>query len=361
MIFQALTEEVELEQESYPVCCINLTGNEAVDRLDEPQVEDAYKAFIEYSKGLGRSQQTIERHHACLSLVKKYLDERGDHALASLTPQVMAGFQAWLYQAKSRYGRPYELQSQIMLLNSVQVFGRYLLTAGKLLYDPAESMTLPREPKRLPGTFLTSAEMKKLIAQPDTSTVLGFRDRTIYEVLYSAGLRVNELAGIRVQDIDFTHATIFIPQNKNYQDRYVPLGETARKYLTEYLDRVRPHLVRRKGEALVFIGRHGGKLDVTGMQLKLRIYAQRAGIKKYLTIHVFRHTLATEMLRRGADLRQIQELLGHKNLTTTQIYTHVVKGELRRVQAHCHPREQTDLPENFVRYRGRNWTRNGEK
>lgn len=347
---QALTEEVELRQESYPLCCI----------------ESAIEAFIEHAKGLGRSWQTIERHGTSLGLLRRYLDERGVHDLAALTPPVMAGFQSWLYQAKSRYGRPYQLKSQIITLNSVQVFGHFLAATGRTLCDPAEAIQLPREPKRLPGTFLTTAEMKKLLRQPDTSTVLGFRDRTIYEVLYSTGLRVRELTGMRVQDLDLSHAAIFIPQSKHFKDRYVPLGETARKFLVEYLDRIRPLLLRASASPretssdLVFMGRCGGRLDVGGVQQKLRIYATRAKIKKHLTIHVFRHTLATEMLRHGADLRQIQEMLGHKNLKTTQIYTHIVKGELKRVQAHCHPREQTDLPEGFVRYRGRDWTQEGE-
>lgn len=347
---KAETRPVEPEQESYPLYCI----------------ETAIAAFLEYAKGLGRSWQTLERHGTSLGLLKRYLDERDVHNLAGLTPQVMAGFQAWLYQAKSRYGRPYQLKSQIITLNSVQVFGHFLAATGRTLRDPAEAIQLPREPKRLPGTFLTTAEMKKLLRQPDTSTVLGFRDRTIYEVLYSTGLRVRELTGMRVQDLDLSHAAIFIPQSKHFKDRYVPLGETARKFLAEYLDRIRPLLLRASAPPretssdLVFMGRCGGRLDVGGVQQKLRIYATRAKIKKHLTIHVFRHTLATEMLRHGADLRQIQEMLGHKNLKTTQIYTHIVKGELKRIQAHCHPREQTDLPEGFVRYRGRKWTQDGE-
>lgn len=357
---QALTEEVELGQESYPLY----------------RIESAIEAFLEYAKGMGRSWQTLERHGTSLGLLRRYLDERGVQAVAGLTPQVMAGFQAWLYQAKSRYGRPYQLKSQIITLNSVQVFGHFLAATGRTICDPAEAIQLPKEPKRLPGTFLTTAEMKKLLRQPDTGTVLGFRDRTIYEVLYSTGLRVRELTGMRVQDLDLSHAAIFIPQSKHFKDRYVPLGETARKFLVEYLDRIRPLLLRASAPPretssdlsavasakadLVFMGRCGGRLDVGGVQQKLRIYATRAKIKKHLTIHVFRHTLATEMLRHGADLRQIQEMLGHKNLKTTQIYTHIVKGELKRVQAHCHPREQTDLPEGFVRYRGRKWTQDGE-
>ncbi len=341
---KAETRPAEPEQGSYPVCCI----------------ESAFTAFLDHAKGLGRSWQTLERHQTSFGLLRRHLAERGVRDLAGLTPQVMAGFQSWLYQARSRYGKPYRLKSQIITLSSIQVFGHFLAASGRTLCDPAEAIQLPREPKRLPGIFLTPAEMKKLLRQPDAATVLGFRDRTMYEVLYSTGLRVRELTGMRTPDLDLSRASIFIPQGKHFKDRFVPLGETARKYLAEYLGRVRPLLARGESGGLVFVGRGGGRLDVGGVEQKLRVYAARAGIKKHLTVHVFRHTLATEMLRHGADLRQIQELLGHRNLKTTQIYTHVVPGELKRVQARCHPREQVELPEGFVRYRGRKWKEDGE-
>jgi len=350
---QGLTEEVELRQESYGLYCI----------------ESAFAGFIEACKGMGRSRQTQERHHTAYGLLRRYLSERGIDSLAAITPQVMAGFQSWLYQVSSRYRKPYSLKTQIITLNSVQVFFKHLHTSGVMLANPAESIRLPTAPRRLPGTILTAKEMKKLLRQPDTATVLGFRDRTMYELLYSTGLRVSELIGLRVQDIIPSQASLFIQETKYTKDRYVPFGETAGRYLAEYLDHVRPvlsraegpHLVREPSGEIVFLSRCGRALDDGGVQQKLRIYAERACIKKHLTIHIFRHTLATEMLRRGADLRQIQEMLGHRNLKTTQIYTHIVKGELKRVQAHCHPREQVDLPDKFVRYRGRYWTEKGEQ
>ena len=354
MAKQRLTEEVELGQESYPVCSI----------------ESALEAFLQHLRGLGRSGSTIEGHDGALRKLCAFLDERGIDAdqvdVTALTPQLLADYQGWLYQARSRYGRPYGLMSQIVMLNSVQVFGKYLVASGRLLRNPAEALKLPREPKRLPGTILTPKEVKRLLNQPDTSTVLGFRDRTMYEVLYSTGLRISELIGMRAEHLVLPASvpasagagegsSLFVPESKHYKDRYVPLGATARRYLAEYLDQVRPALARKNSGDVVFLSRCNRMLDDSGVQLKLRIYARRAGIEKHLTVHVFRHTLATEMLRRGADLRQIQELLGHRQLTTTQLYTHIVSGELKRVQAHCHPREQVDLPDGFTAYRGRDY------
>ena len=141
---EAVIEEVELGQESYGACCI----------------ESAFEAFLSYAKGLGRSRQTLERHQTSFGPLRRHLAERGVRDLAGLTPQVMAGFQSWLYQARSRYGRPYQLKSQIITLSSIQVFGHFLAASGRTLRDPAEAIQLPREPKRLPGIFLTPAEMK---------------------------------------------------------------------------------------------------------------------------------------------------------------------------------------------------------
>ena len=338
----AETQPVELEQESMDGCCIE-------------KWPEHITAFLEHLQDLGRAPRTLEHYQTSLKPWLRFLATRDITTLAATTPQIVADYQTWLYQARSRYGRPYSLSTQIHLLNAVQVLFAWLHKSGRLVHNPAEVIRLPKDPKKLPRTILSPSEMKRLLHQPDTGAVLGFRDRTIYEVLYSTGLRIGELIRMRTEAWDADQSTLFVAQGKHYKDRYVPLGEIAGRYLAEYFNHVRPHLMKKADEPILFLSRCGRALDDSGLQLKLRIYAQGAHIKKHLTIHVFRHTLATEMLRRGADLRQIQELLGHKNLTTTQRYTHLVKGDLARAQHRCHPREQLELPEHFVRYRGRTW------
>jgi len=362
---QAVSEEVELGQESYPVCCIEPVPPSAVS---EPSGgwQALVDAFTAYLSGIGRTPRTLEHHRASLKLWRRFLDEKGvtNAADGGITPQIVADYQAWLYDARSRYKRPYTLQSQIGILNSLQVFHKYLVKTHRLLNDPTEALRLPKEPKRLPGKILSTVEMKRLLNQPDTSTVLGFRDRTLYEVFYSTGLRVTEAIRLKIRDFDPSQATLFIAESKHFKDRYVPVGQTACRFLTEYLTRIRPLLLRNAAQpkaAPLFLSRLGRALDKSGVEDKLQLYAARAKIKKHLTVHVFRHTVATEMLRHGADLRQIQELLGHKNLRTTQIYTHIVKGELKRIQAQCHPREQTELPDGFVTYRGRDYLTDEDK
>lgn len=365
---QALMEEVELCGESYPVYCIESPEiRHEKPCLPQPDeggqagIQALIEAFISYQQGIGRTQSTLKRHRTSLKYFTDYLDQSGIAELAAVTPQTAAGYQAWIYGKKTRFKKPFALKSQIIVLNSVQVFFKYLLKTGHILINPAEVIQLPREPKKIPGTILSSKEMKRLLNQPDTGTVLGFRDRTMYEVLYSTGLRISELIGIRVQDLDLTNSSLFVSESKNFKQRYVPPGETACRYLQGYLQDIRPILLRDSETDALFLSRLSRSLHKTSVLKKLQIYGKRAGIKKHLTVHVFRHTLATDMLRRGADLRQIQELLGHRNLRTTQVYTHVFKGELKRIQSHCHPREQTDLPENFVKYRGRKYIKEDEQ
>jgi integrase/recombinase XerD len=367
---QAVIEEVELGQESYPVCCIKPVPPSAVSAW-QTLIED----FIRYDESIGRAAATIEGHKVSLRYWQRFLAEQKIGDLTAVTPQVVSDYQAWVYNYRTHFKRPFTLLSQIVILNNLQVFYQYLLKSGKILSNPAEVIRLPKEPRKLPAVILTPQEMKRLLAQPDTSTVLGFRDRTLYEVLYSTGIRIGELIRLRVQDLPGEVLTaagikttetgpsgcLFVHVGKGGKDRVVPVGETAGKYLAEYLQRIRPVFRQASTTDVVFFNKASRQMEKSGIGGKLKLYAMRAGIKKKITVHTFRHTLATEMLKRGADIRQIQELLGHTNLRTTQIYTHIVKGDLRRVQEHCHPREQTELPEGFVNYRGRKYLTDEER
>jgi len=324
-------------------------------------IVNAIEDFIRYDESIGRAAATIEGHKVSLRYWQRFLAEQKISVLSAVTPQVVSDYQAWVYNYRTHFKRPFTLLSQIVILNNLQVFYQYLLKSGKILSNPAEVIRLPKEPRKLPAVILTPHEMKRLLAQPDTSTVLGFRDRTLYEVLYSTGIRIGELIGLRVQDLALEQGTLFVHAGKGGKDRVVPLGETAGKYLAEYLQRIRPVFRQAKTTDVVFFNKASRQMEKSGIGGKLKLYAMRAGIKKKITVHTFRHTLATEMLKRGADIRQIQELLGHTNLRTTQIYTHIVKGDLRRVQEQCHPREQTELPEGFVNYRGRKYLTDEER
>lgn len=260
-------------------------------------------------------------------------------------------YQAWLLDYKSRFNRPLAVNSQLTILSSTKVFYRFLYDSGRLLHDPAAKLRLPKERKQLPTSILSPAEARRLLNQPDLKTVSGFRDRTMLEVLYSCGLRISELRFLKVNDYDSFNATITVREGKGAKDRVVPVSETACCYLKDYIDQVRPMLLKEPTEVL-FLNRFGKTFGVSGLCKKLKGYAKAAHIEKNITVHSFRHTLATGMLQRGAELRHIQAILGHDYLHTTERYTRVIKTELKKVQAKHHPREALELPDGAIRYRG---------
>lgn len=315
--------------------------------LDEP-----IRAFADYMAAAGYSPVTVKSHPEMLVYWRRYLDEKQVVALEQVTPQIAAGFQAWLYAYRSRFHRPLSLLTQIGILSVVRMFYRFLIRSHRVLNDPSAAIQLPKVPQRLPANILTPREVRRLLAQPDPATVIGFRDRTILELLYATGLRIMELLSLKPDDVDLTRNVVRVRRGKGNKERLLPLGESAARYVAEYLRRVRPLLTRGRAEETLFVNRLGDPLQKSGFCIKLRVYGERAKFKKRITVHMFRHTLATEMLKRGADLRSIQEMLGHENLTTTQRYLHLVKTELKRVQHRFHPREQTDLPDAAFKYRG---------
>ncbi len=297
-----------------------------------------------------------------LQLLRSFLETRGliDAAgrveLTVIDAATMGDYQAFVFDYVSpKTGRKLKTMSQIHALSYVQSFFRFLRATRRIALDPAaKTIKLPRQPHTLPAALLTPEEMRRLLAVPDLHNPLGFRDRCILEVFWCTGMRLGELISLAVGDVDFAQALATIQHGKGGRPRVVPIGAGALAWLREYLAEVRPLLASEaKGDApqTLFLSRFGGCMDKSGLHYKLKAYQRRAGIKKRLTAHSFRHTLASEMLRAGADLRHIQELLGHEKLTTTERYLHVVKADLKKVHARAHPRE-AHAPAAPARYRG---------
>jgi len=265
--------------------------------------------------------------------------------LAAIDTDTMGDYQAYVYDYVSRRtGQRLKTQTQIHALSYVQSLFRFLRQTKRIVFDPARVIRLPRQPQSIPSDILTPEEVKRMLAQPDLGTPTGFRDRCLLEVLWSTGMRANELVSLAVEDIDFAQSFCTILHGKGGKQRVVPVGQIALNWLREYIDQARPlladpHEPTRTGSAPLFLSRWGKRLEKSGLFFKLHAYRDRAGIRKHLTSHSFRHTLATEMLNSGADLRHIQEMLGHEKLTTTQRYLHIAKGDLKKVHAHTHPRE----------------------
>jgi len=220
-------------------------------------------------------------------------------------------------------------------LSAVRSLYRYLVREGLLTANPLEGTSTPKLDKRLPD-FLTIEEIGKLLQAPDTSTPYGQRDRALIELLYASGLRVSELASLDIEQVNRASGEIRV-WGKGNKERIVLMGTPAAEALGVYLSRGRTELLGDRRNKALFINRYGERLNERRVQKILDEYAHKAGLNKKVHPHMLRHTFATHMLDGGADLRVVQELLGHANLTSTQIYTHVTKSQAKKVYLSAHP------------------------
>jgi integrase/recombinase XerD len=220
---------------------------------------------------------------------------------------------------------------------SIRGFYRFLVLDRVLENSPADDLRPPRAWPALPS-FLSIEDVDRLLTQPDVSTTLGLRDRAMIELLYATGLRVSELVGVRVADLHLDeHYLTCI--GKGSKERLVPIGEQATEWIRKYTSRARRDLLKGRASPRLFLNGRGGSLSRVGFWKILKQHALKANLPRTLSPHVLRHSFATHLLERGADLRMIQLMLGHSDLSTTQIYTHVLEARLRAVYDQFHPRK----------------------
>ncbi len=221
-------------------------------------------------------------------------------------------------------------------LSSLKRFYQIQIRDNQLQEDPCARIDSPKISRTLPGT-LSETEVEMLLFAPDVDDTLGMRDRTMLEVLYATGLRVSELVGLTLNQVGFRQGVVKV-MGKGSKERLVPLGEEALDWLERYVVDVRVELLKHKLSDFLFLSRRGTPLTRQAFWYAIRRHALRAGIKKHLSPHTVRHAFATHLLNHGADLRVVQMLLGHSNVSTTQIYTHVARERLQRLHAEHHPR-----------------------
>ena len=227
-------------------------------------------------------------------------------------------------------------RSQARHVFSIRGFFGFALREGLLARDPTENVRPPRAFRGLPR-YLSPAQVEALLAAPDVSTAVGLRDRAILEVLYATGLRASELTGLVLEGLDLELGVVRV-FGKGGKERLVPLGREARRWTARYLGETRDRFAREGSGSLVFLSQRGGRLTPMGLWGLVRRHAVKAGIERALTPHVLRHSFATHLLERGADLRALQAMLGHADISTTQIYTHVSRERLRQIYDKLHPR-----------------------
>lgn len=285
----------------------------------------------------GLSAHTLHAYRRDLGRYVAFLRTRGTSDPGDIDDGLVRSFVASV--SASTHGpdeRPYRATSVARTLSSIRSFHRFLVREGVTDRDPARGVSQPKLPRTLPHP-LTVDEIGRLLEAPDGATPAGQRDRAILELLYGSGLRVSELTGLDVDDLDLDAGTVRV-LGKGGKEREVPVGRYGRDAVETYLVRARPAFARGRGRGALFLNQRGGRLSRQSCDRMLRAAARAAGIDRAVSLHTLRHSYATHLLEGGADVRVVQELLGHASVATTQIYTLVTREHLREVYYTSHPR-----------------------
>jgi integrase/recombinase XerD len=289
---------------------------------------EAFRDYLAFERGL--SVRTLEAYARDLEKLIEYLKLRGIDRIDAVRP---ADLREFVYHLKDAGLQPTSIRRCI---SAVRTYFGFLVGEGLVTADPSERIELPRTWRRLPGV-LTRTEMQKLLDAPDIADRMFWRDRAMLEFAYASGVRVSELTTLKMRDLALSEgfASVF---GKGSKERLVPLGRVAINALQTYLREARPGLAGSEADGVVFLNAQGRPLTRMGVWKILRKHVQAAGLEKRVTPHTLRHSFATHLLEGGADLAAVQEMLGHADISTTQIYTHVDREYLRDVHRKFHPR-----------------------
>lgn len=300
--------------------------------MQEKRIDEEIETFLDYLQvEKGSSRHTIAGYRYDLSDFLRHLRAEDDGACLSKAHR--RDVMAYLAACRRRGVSP---KTTARRLSALRSFYKYLLLDRIITVDPTANLENPRPERYLPGV-LQQNEVELLLAMPDTTTLKGLRDKAVLETLYATGMRVSEAVDLHVDDVHlrFHYAKCF---GKGAKERIVPLGSYAEEAIAAYLDRCRPVFLQGKKEPFLFLNRRGGHLSRQSVWHMLKDYGQMAGLGDQLSPHTLRHSLAAHMLENGADLRTVQEILGHADLGTTQIYTQLLQKTITAEFKRCHPR-----------------------
>lgn len=296
--------------------------------------------YLEQLRVRHYSPQTVYLRSKMLRPFRLFCEQAGLTQARQVTRAVIFNYQSYLFHYRKRDGHPLAVETQNHWLSVVAGFFAWLTKQSLILYNPASDLEYSRTPQRLPRALLSAADVAAVFNVPDVATPLGLRNRAILEVLYSTGMRRAELCALDKNDIDFERGLVFIDQGKGHKDRLIPIGERALKWIEKYLAEARPLLGSSVAETAVFLNTRGERVNPNRLGSQVRDLLRRAGITKRGSCHLFRHTMATQLLEAGCDIRFIQEMLGHSNLESTKVYTQVAVSQLKAVHQKYHPANQ---------------------
>jgi integrase/recombinase XerD len=316
-------------------------------------LESLKNAYLEHLLLRNLSPLSVKQMNLAIRVFLSWLDGKGIKELGQVDRELFENYKAWLSGYLSRKGEPLANKTVIDRMCIVQRWFAWLKKKGVIGYDPIAAVRPPRDKKLLPRGVMRPDEIRKVMEQPDLRSVIGYRDRAMMEVLYSTGARAAELVNLKVPDVDLKKKMAKIRNGKGGKDRFVPLSTPCCRFLARYLAVIRPELAAgmrpsgnnwlkkaETGKDLLFLSIYGGPMGKTWLAAMMKNYIRKAGIKKVVSpVHSFRHSVATHLLEGGMDVRYVQVLLGHNNINSTQIYTHVERATLQALLKKFHPRE----------------------
>ena len=278
----------------------------------------------------GLSENTLAAYRRDLSLYDEWL---GEQTAESLLTAGSSQIQSYLGLKLRQGASP---RSSARFLSAARSFYRWALREGHIVEDPTLRIESPKQGRPLPKS-LSETDVERLLGAPDLELALEFRDRTMLEMLYACGLRVSELVGLQVEQVGLNQGIVRV-LGKGGKERLVPMGEEALDWLTQYMRGPRIELLKGQSSNVLFPSNRSREMNRQTFWYRIKLYGERAGIQTHLSPHTLRHAFATHLLNHGADLRVVQMLLGHSDLSTTQIYTHVAKQRMQELHEHHHPR-----------------------
>ena len=288
---------------------------------------ERYGAYLAEEKHA--SQNTISSYLRDVTQFAEYLDHSEGCGLLEADSDMVRSYMSWMQ------GRGKSAASVTRFLASVKSFYNYLISTDELNSNPAKGVAAAKVERKYPE-ILTNKEVELFLEQPQCVDAKGFRDHAMLELLYATGIRVSELISLDLDDLNL--AAGFIRCESRGKERIIPLYQTAVKALQDYVKNIRPQLIADSSETALFVNMNGERMSRQGFWKIIKHYQEMAGIQKEITPHTLRHSFAVHLLENGADLRSIQEMLGHADISSTQIYTHVVKRQLKDVYQKAHPR-----------------------
>lgn len=317
------------------------------DTTDPHGLPSLVSRYLYHLKVRNYSPRTVENREHYLRFFIEWAAAEGVTKAGEVTKAFLEAYQEHVYELRKRDGARLSAASQVSRLVPIRAFFSWACRKDHLIANPAADLEMPKVGRHLPKNLMSPADVRKVFTQPDLTRRNGVRDRAILEVLYSTGIRRMELCRLKLHSIDADRGVIFVYKGKGSKDRYVPIGDRAIHWVHLYVDEYRPTPADGHEDTL-FLTMQGRSLTENRLTMLVREHIRAAGLGKSGSCHLFRHSMATGMLDGGADIRHIQAQLGHADLSTTQIYTHVAIGKLKEVHAKTHPINHIDDADDTI-------------